>query len=323
MNQPRLMDQIRAAIRTRHYSLRTEEAYCHWVKRFILFHGKRHPSEMGEVEITAFLTELAVERNVAASTQNQALAAILFLYKQVLGRDLDWMDSIVRAKRPRYLPVVLTRNEVRLLLGVVRGTNRLIAWLLYGAGLRLTEALRLRVQDVDFGMKQLVVRSGKGDKDRVTVLPGKLAPDLKAHLQRVKKLHAVDLKRGLGSVYLPFALARKYPGAEFEWKWQYVFPSSAISADPISGVRRRHHAHEGNLSRALKQAAREVSLHKRVSSHVLRHSFATHLIEDGYDIRTVQELLGHADVKTTQIYTHVMQLAGFGVRSPLDMLAVV
>jgi integron integrase len=318
MSPPRLMDQVREAIRTRHYSLRTENTYCHWIKRFILFHGKRHPLEMGEAEITAFLTNLAVEKHVAASTQNQALAAILFLYKQVLGRELDWMDGIVRAKKRQHLPVVLTRSEVGRLLGMLRGTNRLLAWLLYGSGMRLTEALRLRVQDVDFGLRQITVRSGKGDKDRVTMLPEKLSPALQTHLQRVKKLHQADLERGLGSVFLPFALARKYARAEYEWKWQYVFPSGAISEDPISGIRRRHHVDDGNLARALKEAARKAGVHKRVSAHVLRHSFATHLIEDGYDIRTVQELLGHSDVKTTMIYTHVLNRGGRGVRSPLD-----
>jgi len=259
-----------------------------------------------------------VEKHVSASTQNQALSAILFLYKQVLGRELDWMDGIVRAKRRRHLPVVLTQSEIGRVLGMLRGTNKLLGWLLYGAGLRLMEALRLRVQDVDFGLRQITVRSGKGGKDRVTMLPEKLSPPLQAHLRRVKTLHDADLERGLGSVHLPFALARKYPRAEYEWKWQYVFPSGAISGDPISGIRRRHHVDEGNLARALKEAARKAGVHKRVSAHVLRHSFATHLIENGYDIRTVQELLGHTDVKTTMIYTHVLNRGGRGVRSPLD-----
>lgn len=318
MSEPRLMDQVRAAIRTRHYSLRTEETYCHWIKRFILFHGKRHPRDMAEPEITAFLTDLAVERRVSASTQNQALSAILFLYKQVLGMELDWMDGIVRAKRSRHVPVVLTRREVMQVLAELQGTNRLLAWLLYGSGLRLAEALRLRVQDVDFSMRQITVRSGKGDKDRVTMLPGKLIRALTAHLQRVKQLHETDLERGLGSVFMPFALDRKYPRAAREWKWQYVFPSATISEDPVTGARRRHHVHEGNLARALKEAARKSGVHKRVSAHVLRHSFATHLIENGYDIRTVQELLGHSDVKTTMIYTHVLNRGAGGVRSPLD-----
>lgn len=318
MPEPRLMDQVRAAIRTRHYSLRTEETYRHWIKRYILFHGKRHPREMGEAEITAFLTDLAVEKHVSASTQNQALSAILFLYKQVLGLELDWMDGIVRAKRRHHVPVVLTRREVMQVLAGLQGTNRLLAWLLYGSGLRLTEALRLRVQDVDFAMGQITVRSGKGDKDRVTMLPAKLVPALTAHLERVRRLHAADLKRGLGSVFMPFALDRKYPRAGREWKWQYVFPSGNVSEDPLTGIRRRHHVHEGNLARALKDAARKAGVHKRVSAHVLRHSFATHLIENGYDIRTVQELLGHSDVKTTMIYTHVLNKGGRGVRSPLD-----
>jgi integron integrase len=290
----------------------------HWIRRFIFFHNKRHPAEMGEVEITAFLNHLAVEKHVAASTQNQALSAILFLYKDVIKRDLSWLEGVVRAKRPLRLPVVLTKDEVRRVLGSMRGTNKLIAWLIYGTGMRLREALSLRVQDLDFDYGRITVRSGKGAKDRVTVLPHRLVEPLERHLARVKRQHDRDLEHGLGSVFLPFALARKYPKAEREWKWQYVFPSGRISVDPESGVRRRHHVDEGNLSRALKQAAREVGLQKRISAHVLRHSFATHLLENGYDIRTIQELLGHSDVKTTMIYTHVLNRGGRGVISPLD-----
>jgi integron integrase len=312
------MDQLRDAIRTRHYSIRTEETYLHWIKRFILFHGKKHPADMGEPEITAFLTDLAVEKHVAASTQNQALAAILFLYKEVLQRDLAWMGDIVRAKRPEYLPVVLTQDETRRLLSSIWGRNKLIAWLIYGTGMRLREALNLRVQDLDFEYRQIVVRSGKGAKDRVTMLPGKLIEPLQRHLRSVKRQHERDLQNGFGSVYLPDALSRKYPNADREWRWQYVFPSARISEDPRSGVRRRHHVHDGNLARALRQAARECGIHKRVSAHVLRHSFATHLLENGYDIRTVQELLGHSDVKTTMIYTHVLNRGGRAVLSPLD-----
>ena len=318
MDKPRLMDQIRDAVRSRHYSIRTEQSYAHWIKRFILFHGKRHPAEMGEVEITAFLTDLAVEKHVAASTQNQALSAILFLYKQVLGRDLPWMGDIVRAKRPEHVPVVLSQAETRSLLDALRGRNRLIGWLIYGTGMRLREALQLRVQDIDFEYAQITVRSGKGGKDRVTVLPKKLVAPLQRHLERVRSQHERDLKNGFGTVWLPHALARKYRSAEREWKWQYVFPSANIATDPVSGVRRRHHVDDGNLSRGLKQAARLAGLHKRVSAHTLRHSFATHLLENGYDIRTVQELLGHSDVKTTMIYTHVLNRGGKAVLSPLD-----
>jgi len=318
MASPRLMDQVRDAIRSRHYSLRTEETYVHWIRRFIFFHNRRHPAEMGEAEVTAFLNYLAVEQHVAASTQNQALAALLFLYKNVIKRDLSWIDGVVRAKRPIRLPVVLTKDEVRSVLGAMQGTNKLVAWLIYGTGMRLREALCLRVQDVDFAYGRITVRSGKGAKDRVTVLPGRLVEPLKRHLERVKRQHDRDLALGLGSVYLPHALARKYPNAEREWKWQYVFPSGRISVDPQSGIRRRHHIDEGNLSRALRQAARKVGLEKRISAHVLRHSFATHLLENGYDIRTIQELLGHSDVKTTMIYTHVLNRGGRGVVSPLD-----
>jgi len=273
---------------------------------------------MGEVEITAFLTHLAVDKHVAASTQNQALSALLFLYKQVLGRELVWMNGIVRAKRPQRLPVVLSQSETRQLLGALRASNKLIGGLIYGTGMRLMEALRLRVQDIDFEYRQIVVRSGKGDKDRVTVLPRILVEPLERHLRAVKRQHDRDLANGYGTVHLPHALNRKYPNAEREWKWQYVFPSSKISTDPVSGKRRRHHFDEGNLARALKQAARDTGINKRISAHTLRHSFATHMLENGYDIRTVQELLGHQDVKTTMIYTHVLNRGGKGVRSPLD-----
>ena len=318
MHQPRLLDRVRDALRVRHYSLRTEQAYTHWIKRFILFHDKRHPESMGEPEITAFLTYLAVQRNVAASTQNQALSAILFLYKQVLKQDLDWLDSIVRAKRPSRLPTVLTAQETQALLSHLKGTNKLIAELLYGTGMRLMECLRLRVKDVDFEYRQITVRGGKGDKDRVTVLPVRTIPELRSQMEHTKRLHALDLGEGFGEVYLPFALARKYPKAGRDWGWQFVFASKSRSVDPQSGAIRRHHFYEKNVQRALKQAARNMGLTKPVSSHTLRHSFATCLLARGYDIRTIQELLGHKDVKTTMVYTHVMNRGAQGVISPLD-----
>jgi len=299
--KPKLLDQVRAAIRLRHYSLRTEEAYVHWIKRFIFFHGKRHPAEMGKQEITRFLSALATERHVSASTQNQALCALLFLYRHVLDQQVGWLDEVVRARRPQRLPVVLSRPEVRALLGALDGVHWLMASLLYGAGLRLLECLRLRVKDLDFTKRQLVVRAGKGDKDRVTVLPVAVAELLTAHLARVRTLHHQDLAQGFGRVFLPDALDRKYPNADKEWGWQWVFPASQFSVDPRSGTQRRHHLHESVLQRAVKEGARKAGLSSRVSCHTLRHSFATHLLEDGYDIRTIQELLGHRDVKTTMI----------------------
>lgn len=320
MDKPRLLDQVRDGLRVRHYSLRTETTYIQWIKRFILFNGKRHPLEMGEQEITAFLTYLAVEKHVSPSTQNQALAAILFLYKEVLERGLEWMDDIVRAKRPERIPEVLSPDQVRQLIEHLNGNHQLLARLLYGTGMRLMEALRLRVRDVDFHYQQITVRSGKGNKDRVTVLPGSLLEPLKAHLLRVKALHDKDLVEGFGHVYLPFALDRKYPNADREWGWQYVFPAATRSKDPRSGAMRRHHVFEQNLQRAIKQAVLNLGFPGRVSTHTLRHSFATHLLEGGSDIRTVQELLGHADVKTTMIYTHVLKRGGRGVTSPLDRL---
>jgi len=318
--KPKLLDQLRMAIRALHYSLKTEEAYAHWVRRYILFHGKRHPAEMGEAEVNQFLTDLAVTQRVAASTQNQALAALLFLYEKVLRRPLDRLEGVVRAKRPKRLPIVLTRDEVRAILARLDGTYRLIATLLYGCGLRQIECLRLRVKDVDFAKNQITIREGKGQKDRMTMLPTAAKDPLEKHLQRVKRLHEDDLRAGYGQVELPFALDRKYPNADREWGWQYVFPSANISQDPRSGVRRRHHAHESPIARAVKQATSRAKIAKRVTCHTFRHSFATHLLEDGYDIRTIQELLGHKDVSTTMIYTHVLNQGGRGVRSPLDGL---
>lgn len=318
MSQPRLLDRVREEMRLRHYSLRTEKTYIEWIKRYIIFNDKRHPSGMGETEITAFLTWLATERKVSASTQNQALAAILFLYKTVLGVELDWMDGIVRARRPVRVPVVLTRDEVRALLSKMKGINKLLAWLLYGTGMRISEALRLRVLDIDFGYRQIVIRAGKGNKDRVTVLPESLVQPVQRQLEYARSLHDNDLSDGFGSVYLPYALERKFPNAHTEWRWQYVFPSGNRFADPVSGVIRRHHLHEKNLQRAKRKAASDARISKRITTHTLRHCFATHLLENGYDIRTVQELLGHKDVKTTQIHTHVLNRGGRGVRSPLD-----
>ena len=321
IGRPRLLQRVHEAIRVRHYSRRTEEAYVHWIKRLIYFHGKRHPDSMGEAEVTAFLNHLAVDRHVAAATQNQALSAILFLYKAVLGRELLWLDGVQRPTRPPRVPVVLTRAEVERLLVSLSGTKWLIASLLYGAGLRVMEGLRLRVKDVELSYRQVLVRDGKGEKDRVTVLPEKLVEPLRAHLERVRLLHARDLREGFGEVSLPYALARKYPRAGKEWHWQYVFPSGHRSADPEDGTMRRHHLYDSVPQRAIKEAARTAGIAKPVSCHTLRHSFATHLLESGSDIRTVQELLGHSDVSTTMIYTHVLNKGGRGVTSPLDRMS--
>ncbi len=315
---PRLLDRLRDAIRRRHYSRRTEEAYIHWTKRFIFFHGKRHPSELGEVAVTAFLNHLATDRKVAASTQNQALSALLFLYKEALGTELDWLDGLVRAKRPQRMPVVLTREEVEKILCTLEGTKWLMASILYGTGMRLMECLRLRVKDVDFGYSQILIRDGKGEKDRITMLPRRLIDPLQRQLQKVRQFHDRDLREGFGEIHLPYALACKYPRAGFEWGWQYVFPSKNRSTDPEDGVVRRHHVDETVLQRAVKSAVRASGISKPVHCHTFRHSFATHLLQSGYDIRTVQELLGHSDVSTTMIYTHVLNRGGRGVLSPLD-----
>ena len=317
---PRLFDRVREAARVRHYSRRTESAYLAWIRRFIFFHGKRHPAEMGAPEITKFLSSLAVEGNVAASTQNQALSALLFLYRDVLEQDLPWLDDVVRAKRPARLPVVLTRDEVRTLLLQMHGVPRLMAMLLYGAGLRLLECAHLRVKDVDFARNQLVVRSGKGDKDRVTMLPAVVKAELTRHLEAVKQQHEMDLRHGARWVELPSALARKYPNAGREWPWQWVFPATRIYVERATGQRRRHHLHESVLQRAVREALMKAAIPKRASCHTFRHSFATHLLEDGHDIRTVQELLGHRDVNTTMIYTHVLNRGPAGVQSPADRM---
>jgi len=314
----RLMPRLRACLRTHHYSRRTEEAYSGWVRRYILFHGKRHPKDMGAAEVGAFLTDLAVRRKVSASTQNQALSSILFLYRHVLGREMGEMQYLVRAQQPRRLPLVLTRREVSRILSHMEGPTLLMASLLYGAGLRLLECCRLRSKDLDFDRREILVRQGKGHKDRVTMLPESLAADLAQHLEGVQELHRRDLARGNGSVELPAALERKYPRAPWEWGWQWVFPATRSYADVASGRTRRHHLHESVLQRAFKVAVRRAGVAKPASPHTLRHSFATHLLEAGQDIRTIQELLGHRDVSTTMIYTHVLNRGGRGVRSPLD-----
>jgi len=315
---PRLLDRVRERLRVKHYSIRTEEQYVGWIRRYVLFHGKRHPREMGHQEVEAFLTHLAVVGNVSASTQNQAKAALLFLYAEVLGAELGWLEGVTTAKSARRLPVVLTEEEVRALLAQLTGVHWLLASLLYGAGLRLMEAVRLRVKDVDFARREIVVRDGKGGKDRVTVLPAKLVEPLRQQLAKARELHNTDCVAGYGEVYLPFALARKYPRAAREWGWQYVFPATMVSEDPRSGRTRRHHLDEQGVQRAMKNAVRRAGIVKPASPHTLRHSFATHLLQAGYDIRTVQELLGHADVKTTMVYTHVLNRGGRGVLSPID-----
>ena len=317
---PRLLDQVRARIRVKHYSIRTEQAYVDWIKRFIRHFGKRHPKDMGAEEVAAFLSHLAVAGRVSASTQNQAKSALLFLYKEVLALELPWLNKVESAKAPKRLPVVLTRDEVMAVLSRLEGSHSLIARLLYGTGLRIMECLRLRVKDIDFACGEILVRDGKGAKDRVTMLPESLASSLQDHLVRVRELHRQDVEAGHGEVYLPYALDRKYPSAGREWMWQYVFPSAGLSVDPRTGIVRRHHVQDQAVQRAIRQAVRDAGVNKPATPHTLRHSFATHLLESGYDIRTVQELLGHSDVSTTMIYTHVLNRGGRGVASPLDRL---
>lgn len=319
-DKPRLFDMVRSAIRVRHYSYRTEQQYLGWIRRYIVFHDRRHPREMGGPEVANFLTYLAQDRNVSASTQAQALAALLFLYRHVLGIDLPWVENVVRARRPQHLPVVLTRPEVRRVLGELRGVYALVGRLLYGSGLRLLEALHLRVKDLDLERQTLVVRNGKGAKDRVSIIPASLVGPLREQLARVREAHSEALAHGFGGVELPHSLERKYPGAHLELGWQYVFPSASPSRDPRSGAWRRHHLLEDTMQRHVKEAVRRARILKPASCHTFRHSFATHLLESGADIRTVQELLGHASVKTTQIYTHVLNRGGRAVRSPLDHL---
>ncbi len=318
--EPRIVAQLRAAVRARHFSRRTESAYASWVLRFIHFHGSREPATLGPGEVTAFLTWLATRRHVSASTQNQALNAIVFLYRHVLEKDLPWLSEVVRAKKPRRLPVVLTRDEVTAVLRAMTGAPRLMAILMYGAGLRVLECCRLRTMDIEFASSQIVVRGGKGNKDRMTILPAAVKPALESHIARTRALHERDLKSGAGWVELPFALARKYPNAGREWPWQWVFPATRTYTDPETRRQRRHHLHESVLQRAFRSARLVARIDKPASCHTLRHSFATHLLEDGYDIRTVQELLGHRDVSTTMIYTHVVNRGYGAVRSPLDRI---
>ena len=318
MAKSALLEQVRQTCRLKHFSLKTEKAYLTWIRRFILFNNKRHPKEMGEKEISKYLTYLADKANVSASTQNQAFSAILFLYRDVLEINLSKIDHIHRPRRSSKLPVVFTKEEVNAVIDQLHGTKKLMAVLLYGSGLRLMECIRLRVKDVDFGYNQITVRDGKGRKDRLTMLPISLKNPLKEHLEKVKLIHDKDLTKGFGEVYLPNALERKYPNANKQWIWQYVFPASRLSVDPRSGKIHRHHEFETNLQRAVKDAIMKAKVNKAGSCHTLRHSFATHLLENGYDIRTVQELLGHKDVKTTMIYTHVLNKGGRGVKSPVD-----
>jgi integron integrase len=317
---PKLLDRVRTALRLRHRSLRTETAYIGWIRRFIFFHGKRHPAELGVDEVSAFLSDLAERGGVAASTQNQALAALLFLYRDVLEMPLEGLDGFVRARAPKRLPVVLTRDEVQRVLARLSGAQWLLGMLLYGSGLRLLEALRLRVHDLDFDRSLIVVRDGKGRRDRGALLPERVRAPLRTHLAAVRELHLRDLRSGNGSVWLPDALARKLPTAPTQWGWQWAFPGSRIASDPRGGGLHRHHLHPSSMQRAVTHAARSARIAKRVSCHVLRHSFATHLLEDGADIRTVQELLGHRSVTTTMVYTHVLARGPLGVTSPLDRL---
>ena len=317
--KPRLLDRVRNTCRVRHLSTRTEKSYVHWIRRFIIYHGKRHPRELDADHVREFLTYLATDLHVASSTQNQALCAVVLLFRHVIGKDVGDFSSFQRARRPKRLPVVLTRDEVSKVLAELTGTNKLVAQLLYGAGLRLSEALRIRVKDIDLHSRQIIVRAGKGDRDRITVLPAKAQNALRMHLEVIRGMHNRDLAEGFGETALPDALARKYPGAARSWAWQYVFPSETLSRDDKSGRLCRHHRSPATVQRAVKDAVQRTGIVKRASCHTLRHSFATHLIQAGYDIRTVQELLGHKNVKTTMVYTHVLNSGGVTVRSPLDV----
>ena len=318
--QPKLLDRLRETLRSRHYSRRTEQTYCQWVKRFVYFHKMRHPKEMAETEINAFLTHLALKGKVSASTQNQALSALLFLYRHVLNREIGELRDVIRARKPKRLPVVLPKDEVKTVIGNLKGDKWIMANLMYGAGLRLMECLRLRVQDIDFASNQITVRDGKGSKDRLTMLPKVVKQPLREHLKNVRSTHQKDLSEGYGSVFMPYALASKYPNAATEWGWQFVFPQDNRFINKTTGEQGRYHVHETTVQRTVKEAVRKTDITKRASSHTFRHSFATHLLADGYDIRTVQELLGHKDVKTTMIYTHVLNRGGKGVISPADNL---
>ena len=317
---PKLLDQVREAIRTKHYSYRTEQTYVEWIKRYILFHKKRHPKDMGADEVQAYITHLANERMVAASTQNQALSAIMFLYRYVLQKEIVFPSDIVRANKPERLPTVLSHTEAMAVINNLSGVPQLITKILYGSGLRIMECMRLRVKDIDFETHQLVIRAGKGENDRMTILSDSLIPSLKMHLETVRVIHHMDLKEGYGEVFLPYALARKYPNASKDFGWQYVFPASTRSVDPVSKRTGRHHLDVSVAQKAIRLAAQLARIDKPVSPHTFRHSFATQLLQNGYDIRTVQELLGHKDVKTTMIYTHVLQRGGLAVKSPLDQI---
>ena len=317
-NSRKLLDQVSDAIRVKHYSLRTEQTYKDWIKRYILFHNKRHPKDMGLDEIQAFISHLATERALSASSQNHALSAVIFLYRYVLQKQVDFPSDLVRAEKSKTLPVVLTQQEALAVINYMKGPSQLMAKVLYGSGLRLMECLRLRVKDLDFGNRQIIVRDGKGEDDRLTVLPDSLISDLQFHLKNVQLIHHKDLANGFGEVYLPYALAKKYPNASRQWHWQYIFPAATTSMDPASHKTMRHHADPSVLQKAVRNAAKLARINKLVSPHAFRHSFATHLLQNGYDIRTVQELLGHKDVKTTMIYTHVLQRGGLAVKSPLD-----
>ena len=314
----KLLDQVSDAIRIKHYSHRTEKTYIEWIRQYILFHQKRHPKDMGAEQIQAFIAHLATHRTVSASTQNQALSAILFLYRHVLQKEIDLPSDTVRAEKSKTLPTVLTHPEAMAVIGKMTGTPQLMTKILYGSGLRIIECLRLRVKDIDFGNHQILVRDGKGEDDRSTILPESLIPILRIHLKTVQAMHQKDLNDGFGEVYLPYALAKKFPGAPKEWMWQYLFPASALSTDPFSKKTMRHHSDPSSLQKAIRNAAQRAGMNKPVTPHTFRHSFATHLLQSGYDIRTVQELLGHKDVKTTMIYTHVLQRGGLAVKSPLD-----
>jgi len=317
--KPKLLDQVRITIRTKHYSKRTEESYVYWIKKFVLFHNKCHPKDMGEHEINEFISHLAVKEHVSASTQNQALCGIIFLYKHIIKKEIGDL-KFTWAKKPKKVPVVLTKQEIGLLFDHLVGVSRLMAFLIYGAGLRLRECLQLRVQDIDFGYKQITIHDAKGAKDRVTILPENLIDPLRAHIKKVKRLHEKDTSQGYGSVALPYALEKKYPNAANTFDWQWIFPAPNISRDPRSGIKRRHHQGEWMIQRAIREAKLKAGIIKRVGCHSLRHSFATHLLEDGYDIRTIQELLGHKNLNTTMIYTHVLNKGGRGIRSPVDFL---
>jgi len=315
---PKLLDIVRTELRTRHYSIRTEKAYLGWIKRFILFHNKQHPSNLGTSEIRSFINYLAIKKKVSASTQNQALQSILFLYKQILKTEVGWIEEIKRVERIRHIPVVFSRKEAKIILSNMKGVTRLIASLLYGSGLRLNECLRLRIKDIDFDYKQIIIRDGKGEKDRRTTLPLSLVRALQKQIKRVKAIHQGDLKKGFGKAPLPYALSQKYPNAGKEFGWQFLFPAENLSYDEKQKFKFRYHIHSSTIQKAIKEALKKSEINKAGSPHTFRHSFATHMLETGYDIRTVQELLGHKDVRTTMIYTHVLNKGGLGVRSPLD-----